>query len=247
MPAGNTVIGLYAFTWLLWLMATIGQTLAFVLIFLLTLLLSPCMLLFRLQQPEALRQQQPLIQPPPSLPGEGRTLLPIQIVAFWVVVAIAIYFILRAYWHDRQMSGVWKTLAEVLREWWRGLLAGLRGLKTRIQIQWRQPTEKKPVQVAATPSWWQRWQARTPQERVRRFYLALLDRAAQAGLARRPDQTPYEYATRLKPHLSEEEDALSTLTQAFVEARYSRRAFEPKEVSLLQRVWQRLRSKLRKR
>ncbi len=247
MPAGNTLIGLYAFTWLLWLMATIGQTLAFVLIFLLTLLLSPCMLLFRLQQPEALRQQQPLIQPPPSLPSEGRPLLPIQVAAFWVVVAIVIYFILRAYWQDRQMSGIWKTLAEVLREWWHGLLVWLRGWRGRVQIRWGQRAEKKPVQVQAAPSWWQRWQARTPQERVRRFYLALLDRAAQAGLARHPDQTPYEYAARLKSHLAEEEDALSTLTQAFVEARYSRRAFEPKEVSLLQRVWQRLRDKLRKR
>ena len=247
MPAGGTLFGLYVFTWLLWLVATVGQWIAFVFVFLITLLLSPCMFLFRLQQPENLRQQQPFIQPPPSLPGEGRTLLPIQIVAFWVVVAIAIYFILRAYWHDRQMSGIWKTLAEVLREWWRGLLAWLRGWRGRVQIRWGQRAEKKPVQVAATPSWWQRWQARTPQERVRRFYLALLDRAAQAGLARRPDQTPYEYADRLKPHLSEEEDALSTLTQAFVEARYSRRTFEPKEVNLLQRVWQRLREKLRTR
>ena len=247
MPAGNTLIGLYAFTWLLWLMATIGQVIASVFIFLLALLLSPCMLLFRLQQPEGLRPLQPLIQPPPSPPGEGRTLLPIQIVAFWIVVAIAIYFILRAYWHDRQISGLWKTLAQVLQEWWYGLLALLRSWRGRVHIRWGQRAEEKPVQVATAPSWWQRWQARTPRERVRRFYLALLDRAAQAGLARRPDQTPYEYADRLKPHLSEEEDALSTLTQAFVEARYSRRAFEPKEVGLLLRAWQRLRSKLRKR
>jgi hypothetical protein len=247
MPAGSTMVGVYAFTWLLWLIATIGQWIAFVFVFLLGLLLSPCMLLFRLQQPENLRPLQPLIQPPPSPPVEGRTLLPIQIVAFWVAVAIAIYLILRAYWHNRQTSGLWKTLAEVLREWWRGLVAWLRGWRGRVHMPKRRRAAKKPVQVTTTPSWWQRWQARTPQERVRRFYLALLDRAAQAGLARHPDQTPYEYASRLKPHLSEEEDALSTLTQAFVEARYSRRTFEPKEVSLIQRLWQRLREKLRKR
>jgi len=247
MPAGSTLVGLYALTWMLWLVATIGQVITSVFVFLLTLLLSPCMLLFQSQQPEGLRPLQPSIQPPPSPPGEARTLLPIQIVAFWVAIVIAIYLILRAYWHNRQMSGVWKTLAQVLREWWRGLLALLRSWRGRVHIRRGRRTEKKPAPVAATPSWWQRWQARTPQERVRRFYLALLDLAAQAGLARRPDQTPYEYAHWLKPHLSEEEDALSTLTQAFVEARYSRRTFEPKEVSLLQRVWQRLRSKLRKR
>ncbi len=247
MPAGSTLVGAYVFIWLLWLIATIGQWVAFVFVFLLGLLLSPCMLLFRLQQQENLRPLQPLIQPPPSPPGEGRILLPIQIAAFWVAVAIAIYLILRAYWRNRQTSGLWKTLSEVLQEWWHGLLALLRSWRGRVHIPKRRRAEKRSVQAAATPSWWQRWQARTPQERVRRFYLALLERAAQAGLARRPDQTPYEYAQRLKPRLSEEEDALSTLTQAFVEARYSRRTFEPKEVSLLRRVWRRLSAKLRKR
>jgi hypothetical protein len=50
----------------------------------------------------------------------------------------------------------------------------------------------------------------------------------------------------LEPHVGEEGDALKKLTDAFVEARYSRRAFEPAEVNLLRRVWQRLQSALRK-
>ena len=83
-------------------------------------------------------------------------------------------------------------------------------------------------------------------EQVRRFYLALLNRAGRAGYPRQPQQTPYEYAPKLSPHLADEAEALDQLTQAFIEARYSRRAFPPQEVSLLHRAWQRLQAALRR-
>lgn len=44
-----------------------------------------------------------------------------------------------------------------------------------------------------------------------------------------------------------EENALDTLTSAFVEARYSRREFQRQEVNWLQQLWQRLQALLRKR
>jgi hypothetical protein len=50
----------------------------------------------------------------------------------------------------------------------------------------------------------------------------------------------------LEPHVAEEREALRKLTDSFVEARYSRRAFEPEEVNLLRRIWQRLQAALRK-
>ena len=81
---------------------------------------------------------------------------------------------------------------------------------------------------------------------MRRLYLALVTRAAQAGHPRAAHQTPFEYAIRLEPYLAEEGDALKKLTDAFVEARYSRRAFESEEVNLLRRIWQRLQSAFEK-
>ncbi len=95
-------------------------------------------------------------------------------------------------------------------------------------------------------SWWQRWQARTPRERIRRLYLALVQRAGQAGHPRRGEQTPYEYSSELSSYVAGQEKALTELTQAFVEARYGRRDFDTTQVSRLHRLWEELRAALRR-
>jgi hypothetical protein len=130
---------------------------------------------------------------------------------------------------------------------WRTFWVWLMGWRQRIEVRFRREAAE-PVSEAreAVPSWWQRWRARTARERVRRLYLALVSRAAQVGHPRAIHQTPFEYAARLEPHVAEEGEALKRLTDAFVEARYGRRAFELEEVNLLGRIWQRLQSALRK-
>ena len=64
----------------------------------------------------------------------------------------------------------------------------------------------------------------------------MIERASRAGLPRTPDSSPYEYADRLEPHVGGEQEALHELTQAFVEARYSRRDFQEEEVGLARRL-----------
>ena len=90
------------------------------------------------------------------------------------------------------------------------------------------------------------WRATTTRERVRQLYLQMLRHAANAGRPRSPDQTPYEYAARLRPHVTDEQEALEGLTQAFVEARYSKRDFQQQELSPLRRLLARLRLALRR-
>ena len=106
---------------------------------------------------------------------------------------------------------------------------------------------QEPERGAATPGWWQRWRARTQRERVRRLYLVMLERAREVGPPRGSSQTPYEFAGRLAPHVTGEEEALTGLTEAFVEARYSQRDFQTHEVSLLHRLLNRLRRRLGRR
>ena len=72
----------------------------------------------------------------------------------------------------------------------------------------------------------------------------MLERAHQARYPRPPHLTPYEYAVRLAPHLTGEQEPLDGLTQAFVEARYSHRNFQSEEVSPLRRLLKRLRTRL---
>jgi hypothetical protein len=113
------------------------------------------------------------------------------------------------------------------------------------------PSRRRNVRIGnalgSDAGWWQNWRAHTPRERVRRLYLALVQRANQAGVPRQADQTPYEYSAKLSSQLPGEQDALAKITDAFVQARYSRRDFQTEEVSQLHRLWQRLQSALRRR
>jgi hypothetical protein len=248
IPAGNTLVGLYALAWLLWLVNVIGQVVIFVFFLLFSLLLAPCLFLFKVQQQPASPIRPPTLpMPPPVAQSSGPPwLLYLRMAAFWIIVIVVLVYLARIYWRERQAMG---SLG-LVRWWlngWRAFWAWLLGWRQRIEVRLRR-VAVEPVSEArpAQGAWWQRWRARTTRERVRRLYLALVRRAALAGHPRAVHQTPFEYAAQLEPHLAEEEDALKKLTDAFVEARYSRRAFEPEEVNLLRRIWQRLQSALRK-
>ena len=247
IPAGNTLLGLYALTWLLWLVNVIGQIVIFVILLLFSILLAPCLFLFKVQHPVGPFSPPALPMPPPvAQSSEPPWLLYLRMTAFWIMVIVVLIYLARIYWRERQAIG---SLG--LKRWlwnaWRAFWAWLVGWGQRIEIRFKRPAVAPVSQAAETqPSWWQRWRARTTRERVRRLYLALVSRAARAGHPRAAHQTPFEYAARLEPHVAEEREALRKLTDSFVEARYSRRAFEPEEVNLLRRIWQRLQAALRR-
>jgi hypothetical protein len=247
MPAGDTVLGFYLLVWLMLLVSLIGQLLIFIWLLLLGLILSPCLALFKVQQISTPRPPElTLLQAPLAQATGPAWLFYLRLTVFWIVVIVLLYVVLRIYWRERQAVGGWGIWRGFVRLW-QALWAWLVGWKDRAVIRFSRPAAEQAIKLpAAVPGWWQRWRARTARERVRRLYLALLSRAAQAGHPRRPDQTPLEYVTTLKPHVAGEENALDMLTSAFVEARYGRRDFQPQEVGLLRRIWQRLQTVLRK-
>jgi hypothetical protein len=79
------------------------------------------------------------------------------------------------------------------------------------------------------------------------FYLSIARRAAQAGRARQPHQTPYEYQADLASHFPNLEPDLSGLTEAFVQARYDNRRLNSKDADAVKPLWQRIKSELRRR
>ena len=83
------------------------------------------------------------------------------------------------------------------------------------------------------------------RQRVFFFYLALVRRGGEAGLARKPSQTPNEYAQFLDKSLPEVSDSVDSMTESFMEARYSKHLIEPKQASLVQAYWERIRQALR--
>jgi hypothetical protein len=92
-----------------------------------------------------------------------------------------------------------------------------------------------------------------PREQVLFFYQAFLRRSGEHGLPRHPSQTPYEYSGSLKVGMQALEDDpsawedLTSLTDRFVEARYSKHEITPSHASLARRAWEHIRRYLRKR
>jgi len=86
----------------------------------------------------------------------------------------------------------------------------------------------------------------SPRQLILYFYLSIVRRAGERGIARQPWQTPYEYSARLRAELPEHESDVVELTEAFVVARYSPRPVTSEEASLVKRSWKRVRSALRR-
>jgi hypothetical protein len=86
-----------------------------------------------------------------------------------------------------------------------------------------------------------------PRQKIYFYYLAFLRRSTESGLPRGLSQTPSEFAARLDRALPEAEPEIDALTEAFIEARYTRQTVEPKKANAVKEDWERLRKALRAR
>jgi hypothetical protein len=89
--------------------------------------------------------------------------------------------------------------------------------------------------------------AQSSRDQILYYYLSLLRRAGELGFPRRPAQTPREYEPTLATHLPEAQAETDQLTQAFVEARYSRQAIGGDQARRARAYWERVRAALQAR
>jgi hypothetical protein len=221
--------------------------------FLLSLLLSPIAFLLRLFSGGRVTSPPPQLSPElpqDALAGTPGWLLIVRLLLMWGFVAAVIALGLYIYFRDRNLPRTslrrffnWLTwVARSLWMWWRRVYA-------RTSLTWNQIraklsprlNERKPASAVSLLA------ARTPRARIRRYYLTLLKRAAEFGIERAPQQTPDEYAAKLKPHVPDHETDLNALTEAFIRARYSAAELNDLEVSPVRSAWQKLRDVLRRR
>ena len=83
-----------------------------------------------------------------------------------------------------------------------------------------------------------------PRRRIYFFYLAMIRRGGDRGVARKPSQTPAEYAVQLEKVVPVVGEDIDSLTQAFVEARYSRQEVDSEKADLVKTIWDRIRHAL---
>jgi hypothetical protein len=186
-----------------------------------------------------------LPDPPPEAAGGG---LLLRSVLFWLVLLALVVYTLTSYLRDR--PEVLRALMRLgplslLRRLWAALWSSLRRAAASVgaRLPRRQAQGRRRIAAAQDPEL-RPDPGGSPREQVLYYYLRALGRAAESGMPRRQGQTTYEYGATLGAGLPEARDEAEQLTEAFVEARYSRHPVQATRVGLARRSWERIRAAL---
>lgn len=201
------------------------------------------------------------VEPAPAAPmaPEPATATPMDETAalilgglFWFVVAavavVSLIFFVRERGYPLQSASVrswWRIFIGWLRKLWQGASGRAAALSRAVRV--RLPARKKEGEEGRLPWRFIRPGQLPPRERVRYFYLSVVRRAGEKGVARGKSETPAEYASDLKDEWPGAEGDIEALTGAFLEARYSRRDFEEEDVNPVKRAWKEVRATVRGR
>lgn len=171
---------------------------------------------------------------------------------FWLLVVavamVALAFFLRDRGYRLEQFGVLKSWWQSVQLWLERLFGGAARQATvlRHSLGARLRQLRPDTGSARTPWRFMRINALPPRQQVRYFYLSTVRRAEEKGVPRGDSETPAEYAQHLKENWPEAGEEIEALTDAFLEARYSRRDFETEELNPVKAIWRRVRSALRR-
>ncbi|MEZ4623043.1 MAG: hypothetical protein R2867_47130 [Caldilineaceae bacterium] len=195
---------------------------------------------------------------------------------FWVVMTLFLCYAAYIYLNDKGVQFTW------LRAFWQLLQARWRALFGSYQ-QWQRArvrhvddaVDEEPSGRRSRWGWRRGWQHLDPTQRVRYFYLTMVEQAAVSGVKRAVAETPLQFAGRLGAHLSQEPEPsadpstnsaettvgptaspaesslytthVNTLTNAFVQTRYRNSVMAAKEASQLEELWKKLSTRLQRK
>ena len=192
--------------------------------------------------------------PPPPLPSGGSAswLEWLKSLAFWLVfigvILYAIYYFLQQHSELRERLRHFPLFAALVTLW-EGLWGWLRGvnqtLVAAVQAGLRRLRPGEPASATDQSRRFVSLRKLSPRQRVVFFYMALVRRGGEHGLPRQPAQTPYEYSQALQDHLPGVEGDISSMTDEFMEARYSQHEITAPHASLVQSYWERIKRALR--
>jgi len=83
-----------------------------------------------------------------------------------------------------------------------------------------------------------------PRRQIYFYYLAMIRRGSEHGVGRKPSQTPAEYAATLEGTLPAVHEEIGSLTNGFMEARYSAHPITSKDSNRVKTAWGHLRRAL---
>lgn len=246
LPIGGAGVLGRAIEFVLALMARLGLALFFLLVGLLSLLLTPfrSLLAGTSRPPPALPQE-------PAVPTQAEMLvrLPDWLggALFWAVLAAVVVYLGAAALRAHGKPAVRRGALDRWRAWWRGrgvrIAAALAGARPFARMRRVQAPVAEPVK----PIRFRRAGAMLPAARVRYLYLRMVERAGAAGTARPPHKTPAEYAGDLDASWPEASPDVEAMTSAFEAARYGAGEVSGEAAAAVEGVWRRLMRALRGR
>jgi len=199
----------------------------------------------------------PIVPPTVAPPPASDPLLTMVISsAFWAlmiafVIGSFLFFLRERGYRIKtdQFPGYWSSFITWLREEWARITGRFRAVRRDLQSRLRSSPPAAFSLKGDLSSGPRRFRlgGLSPREQVRFYYLSLVRRASERGVGRRAGETPLEYAQNLEKAWPDAEGDIEELTQAFLEARYSRRSFVREEAMSIRERWNRLRSRLRAR
>jgi hypothetical protein len=176
----------------------------------------------------------------------------IKSLVFWMIFLSVLLFSIVQYLrqHEEAMQTLRKVpgwgVLERAWQWFMGLFVSARESAARIfEAGQKRLRNRRATARELFGGGFMNLRRLDPRQQVTFFYLALIRRGAESGLPRSPSQTPYEYAATLEEALPAASEDVQALTEAFSEARYSRRPVQPEKANLAKAIWERIRKALR--
>jgi hypothetical protein len=83
-----------------------------------------------------------------------------------------------------------------------------------------------------------------PRQRTIFYFLALIRRGSEKGVSRTSSQTPHQYTQKLEQTFPDIASDLETMTDSFIEARYSQHNITEEQAGFMRRAWRRVRKGL---
>jgi hypothetical protein len=136
------------------------------------------------------------------------------------------WLILAWQWLYRGANKTRDDLTRVIVDGWQSIVARFEGKRILPRPGWINP------------------RTLDPRRQIYFFYLAMIRRGAEQGLTRSPSQTPVEYAAQLEKALPTAGEDIDSITNAFVEARYSRQEVDSEKANAIKATWGRIRRAL---
>jgi hypothetical protein len=196
----------------------------------------------------------PIIQPPLLAPSNLEQGAPfpwlefLKSLLFWslFIGVIAYAFYIYAKQNQELVDKLLKIpgISWLIKSWkwiFGHISTGVKKFPGTIQSRWKQIRDSSENLSLMKPWKYINIRRLSPRQQVQFYYLALVRRGGDVGIPRKKSQTPYEYAEDINENYSELEGTVDSVTDSFIDARYSEHEISEDLANMVKKQWDHIR------